>query len=65
MRFDLPHPVGGSVPQVRNPILYSRTSLEYRDPPPLLGQHTTTVLTEVLGIEAPELEALRAASVIA
>lgn len=65
MRFDLPHPAGGSVPQVRNPILYSRTELEYRDPPPLLGQHTTEVLAEVLGLEAAELRALRAASVIA
>jgi crotonobetainyl-CoA:carnitine CoA-transferase CaiB-like acyl-CoA transferase len=65
MRFDLPHPEGGSVPQVRNPILYSRTTLAYRDPPPLLGQHTTEVLAEVLGIEPGELEALRAESVIA
>ncbi|MGB5133030.1 MAG: CoA transferase, partial [Steroidobacteraceae bacterium] len=61
----LPHPVGGQVPQVRNPVLYSRTNLEYRDPPPLLGQHTTEVLTQVLGLEARELEALRAESVIA
>jgi len=65
MRFDLPHPEGGSVPQVRNPILYSRTALEYRDAPPLLGQHTTEVLMEVLGLEPGELEALRAGSVIA
>ena len=51
-------------PQVWNPVLYSRSKLEYRDPPPLLGQHTTEVLTEVLGLEAGELQALRAASVI-
>ena len=65
MRFDLPHPAGGSVPQVRNPILYSRTTLEYREPPPLLGQHTIEVLTEVLGLGPGELQALRAQSVIA
>lgn len=64
MRFDLPHPQGGQVPQVRNPVLYSRTQLEYHDPPPLLGQHTTEVLTEVLGLEPKELQALRAESVI-
>jgi len=65
MRFDLPHPQGGSVPQLRNPILYSRTNLEYRDPAPLLGQHTTEVLAEVLGLGPEELEALRTGFVIA
>jgi crotonobetainyl-CoA:carnitine CoA-transferase CaiB-like acyl-CoA transferase len=64
MRFDLPHPEGGSVPQVRNPILYSRTALEYRDPPPLLGEHTAEVLASQLGISASEFSSLRSSGVV-
>jgi len=64
MRFDLPHPQGGQVPQVRNPVLYSRTTLEYRDPPPLLGQHTEAVLQQELGISASEFGTLRADGVV-
>lgn len=60
MRFDLPHPRGGTVPQVRNPVLFSRNVLEYRDPPPLLGQHTESVLTAELGITADEIQSLKA-----
>jgi crotonobetainyl-CoA:carnitine CoA-transferase CaiB-like acyl-CoA transferase len=59
MRFDLPHPVGGSVPQIRNPIRYSRSELEYRRPPPLLGEHTAEVLSAELGLGGAELAALR------
>jgi crotonobetainyl-CoA:carnitine CoA-transferase CaiB-like acyl-CoA transferase len=64
MRFDLPHPQGGQVPQVRNPVLYSRTTLEYRDPPPLLGEHTEAVLQQELGISALEFGTLRADGVV-
>jgi len=64
MRFDLAHPQGGKVPQVRNPVLYSRTILEYRDPPPLLGEHTQAVLQQELGVSAAEFETLRSDGVV-
>jgi formyl-CoA transferase len=64
MRFDLPHPSGGTVPQVRNPIVYSRTGLDYRDPPPLLGQHTEAVLRDELGLDAARIAVLRSACAI-
>ena len=64
MRFDLPHALGGQVPQVRNPVLYSRTNLEYRDPPPLLGEHTRVVLQQELGVSAAEFETLRSDGVV-
>jgi crotonobetainyl-CoA:carnitine CoA-transferase CaiB-like acyl-CoA transferase len=60
MRFDLPHPLGGTVPQVRNPVLFSRNALEYRDPPPLLGQHTESVLAAELGLTPAEILSLKA-----
>jgi len=59
MRFDLPHSLGGKVPQVRNPVLFSRNALEYRDPPPLLGQHTESVLTAELGLTPDEILSLK------
>ncbi|MDH4259216.1 MAG: CoA transferase [Gammaproteobacteria bacterium] len=65
MRFDLPHPLAGKVPQVRNPVLYSRSNLEYRDPPPLLGQHTQAVLKQELGLSVSEFESLRSSGVLA
>ncbi len=64
MRIDLPHPLGGSVPQVRNPLLFSRTQLEYEHAPPLLGQHTAQVLSQETGLDLGVLAELRAAGVI-
>ena len=64
LRFDLPHPNGGKLPQVRNPVLFSRTALKYRVPPPLLGQHTDEVLSKELGVTAEELRRLRTDGVI-
>ena len=51
-------------PQVWNPVLYSRSKLEYRDPPPLLGQHTQSVLQQELGISASQFAALRSDGVV-
>lgn len=64
LRFELPHALGGTVPQVRNPVRYSRSALEYRDPPPLLGEHTAAVLSAELDLGEQELAGLRAAGII-
>jgi crotonobetainyl-CoA:carnitine CoA-transferase CaiB-like acyl-CoA transferase len=64
MRIDLPHPSAGTAPGIRNPVLYSRTALEYRAPPPLLGQHTDVVLTAHLGLGGEDLARLRSAGII-
>ena len=55
---------GVSVPQVRNPIVYSRSELSYRRAPPALGEHSDSVLACELGLDAPALAALRARGVI-
>jgi crotonobetainyl-CoA:carnitine CoA-transferase CaiB-like acyl-CoA transferase len=49
---------------VRNPVVYSRTALEYRLAPPLLGQHTDDVLGAELGLDAARIAALRSAGAI-
>jgi crotonobetainyl-CoA:carnitine CoA-transferase CaiB-like acyl-CoA transferase len=64
LKIKLPHPLSGTVPLVANPIKYSRTPLRYNAPPPLLGEHTTEVLTGLLGMSDAEVEALRAKKII-
>jgi len=66
MRVAIPYPEaeGGTVPLIGNPIKLSATSVEYRLPPPSLGQHTEEVLGEVLGLAADEIARLKAAGVI-
>ena len=51
----LPHPLSGTLSMVGNPLNFSDTPLEYKRPPPLLGQHTSEVLREVLGIDDQEI----------
>lgn len=46
---ELDHPSGGKARFVRNPIRFSATHIQYRTAPPLLGQHTTEVMSDWLG----------------
>jgi crotonobetainyl-CoA:carnitine CoA-transferase CaiB-like acyl-CoA transferase len=48
---------------VASPIKLSATPVRYRMAPPLLGQHTAQVLSE-LGLSADEVNALREAKAI-
>ena len=64
MRLDLPHPLSGTVPQVAAPLKFSVNPLEYARAPPLLGEHTATVLGERLHIDAATLAALARRGVI-
>jgi crotonobetainyl-CoA:carnitine CoA-transferase CaiB-like acyl-CoA transferase len=59
MKIDLPHPVSGTAPGVRNPIRYGATPLVHEAAPPTLGQHTDTVLADLLGLDAGAIAALR------
>ncbi|MEK7246670.1 MAG: CaiB/BaiF CoA-transferase family protein [Pseudomonadota bacterium] len=66
MKIAVPNPdaEGGAVALIGNPIKFSETPVDYRRPPPRLGQHTDEVLTELLGLGPNEIGALRAAKVI-
>jgi crotonobetainyl-CoA:carnitine CoA-transferase CaiB-like acyl-CoA transferase len=65
MVVTVPHQAAGApIPVLANPIKYSETPIEYRRPPPTLGQHTDEILRELLGMEATEIEGLRKAGVI-
>ncbi|MBN3757277.1 CoA transferase [Paraburkholderia sp. Tr-20389] len=64
MQVQLPHPSGGTVKLVRNPIRMSATPPEAQAHPPTLGEHTEAVLREVLGYGDEQIDGLRGRSVI-
>ena len=64
LRFDLPHALAGTVPQVRTPLVLGETPLANERPPPLLGEHTADVLRKRLGLPTEAIAALASAGVI-
>jgi len=59
----VPHPSGVEVPQVSSPMKFSDAPLPTLSPPPLLGQHSEEILTE-LGYGMGDISSLRMAAVI-
>ncbi len=59
MRVHLEHPTAGRIGQVGAPWKLDGYSLPMRMPPPLLGQHTSEVLAEVLGYTPEQIAALQ------
>ncbi len=60
----LDHPVLGPGEYERNGFRLSGAPCDYRHPSPLLGQHTDTVLTELLGLTPADLTRLRESGAI-
>jgi len=58
------HPVTGLVPQIGPVPKLSATPACIHRPPPLLGEHTESVLAEWLGYSAAQIDQLRAAGAI-
>ncbi|MEO8806990.1 MAG: CaiB/BaiF CoA-transferase family protein [Burkholderiaceae bacterium] len=63
MTVEMPHPLSGSVRLVASPMKFSATPVQYRRPPPLLGEHTAQILGE-FGLSETEITALRVAQAI-
>jgi len=49
MLVEMAHPTIGVLPLVGSPLKMGDTPVEYRLPPPLMGQHTKIILEELLG----------------
>ncbi len=58
------HPTAGKIKMVGIPVKYSDAETAIRRPPPLLGQHTAEILSEVLGYDAVRIEKLKADGVV-
>ena len=63
MALPVPHPLNADLRLVASPMKLSKTPVQVRMAPPLLGQHTDEVLSE-LGIDNAELVRLRAIGVV-
>lgn len=63
MRVQVDHPTLGTVPQVGLPYKLSATPASIRTAPPLLGEHSEQILSE-LGYSADQVAALRDSGVI-
>jgi len=63
--FELPHPLAGRVPAVRNPVRFSRTPVEYERAPPLHGADTADELRGRLGLDDAMLADLVTRGIIA
>jgi crotonobetainyl-CoA:carnitine CoA-transferase CaiB-like acyl-CoA transferase len=66
MQIAMPHSSAGNgtVDLIANPIRMSESPVEYRRPPPVLGEHTEEVLRELLDMPVPEVDSLRRSGVI-
>jgi Predicted acyl-CoA transferases/carnitine dehydratase len=51
------------VPQIVSPLRFKNQPLQFQDAPPLLGQHTGTVLSE-LGFSEDQIQKLRDLQII-
>ena len=59
-----PHPIEPDLRLVASPIKMSRTPVRQDLPPPMLGQHTSEVLSEILGLPMDQQTLLRTKGVI-
>ncbi|WP_300620547.1 CoA transferase [Dokdonella sp.] len=65
MVVEIPHPEGGAVRAPGNPIKLSLDDGAEFGAPPLLGQHTRSVLSDLLGYDPSRIESLQGDRVVA
>jgi crotonobetainyl-CoA:carnitine CoA-transferase CaiB-like acyl-CoA transferase len=59
MLIKMDHPTIGELPLVGSPLKMGDTHVEYRLPPPLMGEHTEDVLMNLLGYSSGQVAGLR------
>jgi crotonobetainyl-CoA:carnitine CoA-transferase CaiB-like acyl-CoA transferase len=64
MKIEIDHALAGKVPLVASPMRFSGTPLEFKSPPPTLGQHTDEILHTFLGMSPADIGKLRADGVV-
>jgi formyl-CoA transferase len=64
MVVEVKHPTADKIKLVGIPVKYSETPGSIRLPPPLLGQHTQEILSDLLGYPEKEIDALRQEGIV-
>ncbi|MBM3588458.1 MAG: CoA transferase [Alphaproteobacteria bacterium] len=64
MVVEMAHGSGETVKVISNPVKLSATPPSYRSAPPVLGEHTQNVLTDVLKISAADIAALKEKGIV-
>jgi crotonobetainyl-CoA:carnitine CoA-transferase CaiB-like acyl-CoA transferase len=64
MVVEVEHAALGRIPIVNRSIKWPGEAQPVPDAPPILGQHTDTILSETLGLDPDRIAALRAAKVV-
>jgi crotonobetainyl-CoA:carnitine CoA-transferase CaiB-like acyl-CoA transferase len=64
LRVSVPHPLGGSIDLVANPIRFSATPIERYRTPPMMGEGADEVLADWLGLGREAVAGLRDAGAI-
>ena len=64
MVVKMQHASGAEIEVIANPVKLSATPPDYRSPPPVLGQHSDSVLGGLLGMSAAEIASLREKGII-
>jgi len=64
MLVEMEHPKVGKFKLVGSPLKLSQTPVQYRIPPPLLGEHTEEVLGNILGYDKETIARLKTGKVI-
>ena len=64
MVLEMEHPSTGKYKVIGSPMKLSETPVQYRIPPPLLGEHTAEVLRDILGYTQAEISRLKEEKVI-
>jgi len=64
IEMHVPHPTAGTMKLVASPMRLSKTPVEVRMPPPLLGQHTDEVLRNELGMSASQINELHQRGIV-
>jgi len=65
MVMEIPHPTAGTIRMPGTPLKFSDTPVVEPEAPPLLGQHTDTILKDVLGLDADAVARLKATGIVA
>jgi formyl-CoA transferase len=64
MVITVDHALAGTTPLVANPIRLPETPVAYDTAPPLLGQHTATVLSSLLSMNSEEIARLEQRKIV-